>query len=374
VRLGTCIALELAIAAGSVGGVWVAASRASALVSGRPPDHDMAMAVIAAPVAAAAPPTPPASPLVPLERSHLAIAAPPERPALPVTVFGAPDDELLAPIAAAPITKVKLNHGGTSLSLRIDFASGARAAFKPLQIHPQSDPRREIAAYRIDRLLGIGRVPPAKSAAFAVDDIVAAMEPSGRAYAASRIAEEAIARQGVLIGEVSWWIPEIKLVRLGGRLIDEPDGVATWSSYLQAGAVMPGELRPLLAQIATVIVFDVLIDNSDRWSGNNTQGSLDGRTLYFMDNTLAFSTYTLGHATNLSKLNRIQVFPRVLVGKLRGLTVEAISAALGGEDSLLGPLLTDGEIQAIIARRDHLLEYIDRLIAELGEDAVLALP
>ena len=361
-RLGTCIALELAIAAGAAGGVWFAASHGSAVVRGYLDNHEA--------VAATAPPAPPATATpMPLERSQLAVAAP-----APDTVFGVPDHELLAPIAASPIAKVKLNHGGSSLSLRIDFASGARAAFKPLQIHPQSDPRREIAAYRIDRMLGIGHVPPAKSAAFAIDDLVAAMEPSGRVYSAGRLADEAIPRRGQLVGEVSWWIPEIKSVRMGGNLIDEAEGQALWSGYLQAGAAMPAELKPMLAQISTVILFDLLIDNSDRWSGNNTQGSADNRILYFMDNTLAFSAFTLGHSTNLSKLNRIQVFPRALVGKLRGLTLEDLSAVLGREDDLLGPLLTDAEIRAIIARRDHFLEYIDRLIAELGEDAVLALP
>jgi hypothetical protein len=130
----------------------------------------------------------------------------------------------------------------------------------------------------------------------------------------------------------------------------------------------------MLAQIATLIVFDVLIDNSDRWSGNNTQGSPDNRVLYFMDNTLSFSTFTRGHAANLSKLGRIQVFPRALIGKLRALTHDAVTVALGGEDDLLGPLLTGDEIRAIMSRRDHLLEYIDHLIADLGEDAVLALP
>jgi len=360
VRLGTCIALELAIAAGAAGGVWFAASHGSELVRGYLDHHE----AVAATTVSRSITTP-----VPLERSQLAVAAP-----APDTVFGVPDHELLAPIAASPITKVKLNHGGSSLSLRIEFASGARAAFKPLQIHPQSDPRREIAAYRIDRLLGIGHVPPAKSAAFAIDDLAAAMEPSGRAYASGRLTDEAIPRRGQLVGEVSWWIPEIKSVRMGGKLIDEAEGQALWSGYLQAGAAMPAELRPMLAQISTVILFDLLIDNSDRWSGNNTQGSADNRILYFMDNTLAFSAFTLGHATNLSKLNRIQVFPRALVGKLRGLTLEDLSALLGREDDLLGPLLTDAEIRAIIARRDHFLEYIDRLIAELGEDAVLALP
>lgn len=362
-RLGTCIAFELAVAAGAVGGVWLAASHGSEVAGSYLHSREAAAATSTRSAFA------PLTRLAPLERSHLALA-----PRPPENVFGAPDVELLAPVAATPLVKVKLNHGGTSLSLRLDFASGARAAFKPLQIHPQSDPRHEIAAYRIDRLLGLGHVAPAKSAAFAVDDVVAAIEPAGRAYAAGRIEAEAIARGGLIIGEVSWWIPEIKVVRIGGRLIDEPEGQALWTGYLQAGADRPAELAPMLAQIAAVIVFDVVIDNSDRWSGNNTEGSANNRLLYFMDNTLAFSAFTIGHATNLSKLYRIQVFPRALVAKLRALTIETVTAAIGGEDDLLGPLLTRVEIRAIMSRRDHLLAYVDRLISELGEDAVLALP
>jgi len=345
--------------AGAVGCVWIGGSR----VLDRAGDYaERGDPIADAPLVAP-------SGVVPLERAHL-----PSAPLAPDSVFGAPDRELLAPVAASALTKVKLNRGGTSLSLRLDFASGARAAFKPLQIHPQSDPRREIAAYRIDRLLGIGHVPPAKSAGFPVDSVVAAVEPASRAHAAQRIGDEAIARRGMLYGEVSWWIPEIKAVRIGGHLIDEPEGEAVWTEYLQAGAARPAELAPLLAQIATAIVFDVIIDNADRWSGNNTQGSPDNRTLYFMDNTLSFSQFTLGHATNLSKLHRIQVFPRALIGKLRALTLEAVATALGPDDEVLGPLLTSAELHAILARRDHVIGYLDHLIAELGDDAVLALP
>ncbi|HEY6179636.1 MAG TPA: hypothetical protein VIX73_34515 [Kofleriaceae bacterium] len=359
-RLGTCIALELAALAGVVGGGWFAVSRGTELVGSYVHSREAAAATAA---------YRPAGTVEPLERSNLAAAR-----LAPETVFGAPDAELLAPLAATPLVRVKINHGGSSLSLRLDFASGARAAFKPMQIHPQSDPRREIAAFRIDRMLGIGHVAPAKSAAFSIDDMVAAADPTNRALTATRIESEAIPRDGKLCGELSWWIPEIKRVRLGGHYIDEPDGESLWAESLQAGAAIPGELRPMLAQIATVIVFDVLIDNSDRWSGNNTQGSTDDRVLYFMDNTLAFSQYTLGHATNLSRLYRIQVFPRGLIGKLRVLTGEAITAALGHADDVLGPLLSEAELRAMLSRRDHLLEYVDGLIAELGEDAVLALP
>jgi hypothetical protein len=358
VRLGTCIALELAALAGAVGGVWFAALRGAELASAYI-DHHQAAAATAI--------DPPGGAVVPLERSQLAAQR-----ALD-TVFGAPDAELLVPLAATPVTRVKINRGGSSLSLRLDFASGARAAFKPMQIHLQSDPRHEIAAYRVDRLLGIGHVPPAKSAAFAIEDLIAAADPANRGATASRIEQEGIPRDGKLCGELSWWIPEIKRVRIGGRYVDEPDGEALWAGYLQAGAVIPAELRPMLAQLASVIVFDVVIDNFDRWSGNNTQGSPDDGILYFMDNTLAFSQYTIGHTVNLARLYRIQVFPRGLIGRLRRLTAEAVTAALAHDD-VLGPLLSETEIRAVMSRRDHLVEYVDRLIADLGEDAVLALP
>lgn len=341
-----------------MGGVWFVASRGVEIASSYIDHHTAAAATTT---------DPPAGAVVPLERSQLVARREPD------TAFGAPDAELLAPLAATPVTRVKINRGGSSLSLRLDFASGARGAFKPMQIHPQSDPRREIAAYRIDRLLGIGHVPPAKSAVFAIEDVIAAADPGNRGVTASRIEQESIPRDGKLFGELSWWIPEIKRVRIGGRYVDEPDGEALWAEYLQAGAVIPAELRPMLAQLASVIVFDVVIDNSDRWSGNNTQGSPDDRILYFMDNTLAFSLYTIGHTANLSRLYRIQVFPRGLIGRLRILTAEAVVAVLSHDD-VLGPLLSAAEIRAILSRRDHLVEYVDRLIADLGEDAVLALP
>jgi hypothetical protein len=119
-----------------------------------------------------------------------------------------------------------------------------------------------------------------------------------------------------------------------------------------------------------------VIDNADRWTGNNTKGSVDRHTLYFMDNTLSFSIFTLGHETNLTPLRKISIFPRRLIGRLRALTHEQLSAALelGSEDAGLAPLLDDAEVRAVLARRDHILGYIDALIAQYGENAVLALP
>jgi hypothetical protein len=364
VRLGTCIALELAVAAGTLGGIVLGVGHAV----------ERAGDYLSAHEANAATRAPPPAAIEPLPAAHLDVVA--SVPALPPTVFDLPDEVLLAPLGATRVVGVKVNHGGTSLSLRVEFESGARAAFKPQQVHPQSDPKREIAAYRIDRVLEIGHVPPAKPVAIAVDDLIAATEPAYRAYTAGRIADEGLARGGVLRGELSWWIPEIRDVTIGEYRVDERAGMQQWQSYLQAGTAIPPELKPLLAQLAACVLFDVLIDNADRWTGNNTKGSVDRKTLYFMDNTLSFSIYTYGHEANLTPLSRISVFPRGLVTKLRALTYEQLAAALalGDDDAGLSPLLEPAEIRAILARRDHMMHYIDLQIAQFGEESVLALP
>ena len=67
---------------------------------------------------------------------------------------GVADEVLMRPIRAGRIKSIKFNRGGSSISLRIDFTNGARAAFKPRQTNPQTVPRREIAAYRLNRMVG----------------------------------------------------------------------------------------------------------------------------------------------------------------------------------------------------------------------------
>ncbi|MFN0250752.1 MAG: hypothetical protein ACKV2T_27985 [Kofleriaceae bacterium] len=366
-RLGTCIALELAVVASCVGGVLVGVSfareAAGEYLEMRPaeaaPAISMAASVeIALPRATfVEPPPPPPAPLV-VE-----------------SVYGAPDAELLAPVGQGKVTKIKLNHGGTSLSIRVDFESGARASFKPEQIHPQSDPRREIAAYRLDRLLRIGRVPPAKAFTVSVADLLAAAEPGHRSFISRRLADEALAKNGVLRGELSWWVPEIKLAKLGPHRIDEKEGKAAWIAALKLGATIPEGQRDMIAQISAVVLFDVLIDNPDRWTGANTVTSPDGKTLLHMDNTMSFSRLGFGHRSNLLTLRRTQVFPKGLVERIRALTPEAIAVAVNvGEDGGLAPLLHESELAAILVRRDNMLRYIDQLIAEHGEAAVLAFP
>jgi hypothetical protein len=360
-------------AAAAEGGEGAGADPAAAL----PRPSDLALAAIGG--AVAPPAADPAGQATPSQLVAAAVAdarSPEARVAARLTtVYAAPDAELLAPLRDSPVTGCKLNFGGTSLSLRLDFQSGGRAAFKPDQVHAQSQPRREVAAYRIDRLLGIGHVPPAAAIVVSMEQLLASIAPGVRAEVSARIRAEARPKRGQLRGSASWWIPEIKVAAIGKYPIDSTDGIVTWRRYLTLDAERTPEITAFVSQISDMVLFDFLIDNSDRWSGGNARTSVDGKVLYFMDNTLAFTRNHRAHSRTNTYLRRVKVFSRRLVEAVRAFTredlVEALSSA---EDGALAPLLSDAEIDAVMARRALAVTYIDELITEHGAERVLAFP
>jgi hypothetical protein len=397
VRLGTCIAVELIVGAATLGALGAGSAWGVAELREYLRRSDAAAAEAAEtakPVeVAAAMPAPRPEPkeitaAVPQVAASIGIAA--TEPAIdidevapppPDGVAGLPawnwkdqgDADALAPLVSGKIVRVKFNRGGSSLSLRIDFDNGARAAFKPEQIHPQSNPRREIAAYRLDRLLGLNRVPPAVGRTFTVEEIVAAVPPKER-FKLPRLDEEAIDRNGRFRGELSWWIPVIENGRVGGFEIDETDGIVTWKRHLRPGATIPERDVALVRQISDMIVFDFLLDNTDRWSGSNAKVSEDGTVLYFMDNTMAVTSNPKAHRKSRTYLSRVATFSRRLIGEIRALTEEQIRDVLEHDMEPFDFLATKKEVAALMSRRDKLIEYVDALIAEHGEDKVLAFP
>ncbi len=280
------------------------------------------------------------------------------------------DAKLLAPLRSQPLTRVKINTRGSSLSLRLDFADGSRAAFKPEQIHPQSKPHREIAAYRMNTLLGLSAVPPAMGRAFALSDLKARLIPE-QAALASRLDKEATCDGDVVRGELSWWIPEIKEATIEGLGVDERAGMALWQSQLSIEASLPP--TALAQQISNMVLFDFLINNTDRWSGDNVLSSADGAFIYFMDNTLSFGNDPRGHENPHRMLTRVQKFSRELYARLHRLSEAEVRAALR-DSAPFAELLSDGEIHALMARRDLALQYIEDLIAQHGAGKVLAFP
>ncbi|MBL4636613.1 MAG: hypothetical protein JKY56_22365 [Kofleriaceae bacterium] len=286
---------------------------------------------------------------------------------------GVPDEELLAPLRDSPIASVRFNKGGSSISLRIDFENGARAAFKPRQTNWQSVPRREVIAFRINRLLGLSAVPPATGRKFEMRTLLAAIDTSSTGFR-PRLKAEIVQKGGWVTGEISWWIPVIRRAKIDGFDIDSMEGIVSWKRYLRVNGRMPKGTEKLLAQISNMVLFDYVINNPDRWSGGNARVSDDRSILYFMDNTMSFGKSRLGHRKVRIYLQRSQVFSRQLVEKLRSLEEERVREVLAVDVEPFQDFLSDEEITALLARRDAALVYIDGLIAKYGEERVLAFP
>lgn len=291
-----------------------------------------------------------------------------------LTLFdGVADDVLLEPLRTGNVVKVKVNKGGSSISLRLDFDNGARAAFKPNQTNMQTIPRKEVAAYRINRLLGLNSVAPALGREFHMDDIIASLVPD-HAYHLPRLEAEMVRDDGFVAGELSWWIPIITYAEIGGFRIDSVEGIVTWKRYLAIGGKIPPRDRSMAAQISDMLLFDFVINNMDRWSGGNTRASADGSTLYFMDNTLSFGVDPDGHPKSLVYLQRSQRFSRSMVTALRNLDKRQLGEALEYEVEPFEELLTEAEARAVLSRRDVALDYIEQLIEMHGEAEVLVFP
>ncbi len=361
VRLGTCIAMEI------LTGAAVMAAIAAAAIWGVIAASDDAVLVARAASLRLAPPT---TPVTSVSVGELPVELARNLP----TFHGERDDVLLEPLRSGTPARVKFNTGGSSISLRVDFTNGARAAFKPLQTNLQSVPRKDVAAYRINLLLGLHAVQPAIGGRLAFEELFAVLDPDS-AFAAPRMREEIVAdEEGMVAGSLSWWIPVIRNAKVGGFDIDSTEGVVTWKRLLAVGSELPAADAALLAQISNMVVFDFLINNADRWTGGNARMSEDGKVLYFMDNSLSFGVQPDGHKKSRIYLDRVQTFSRRLVTRLRDLRPEMVHEVVSEDVEPFEVLLTDSEIAAIIARRDHLLRYVDLLIAEHGEAAVLVFP
>lgn len=287
---------------------------------------------------------------------------------------GIRDDYLLKPLRTEAIQRVKFNHGGSSISMRIEFEGGGRAAFKPDQTNFQSIPRKEVAAFRLNRLLGLSSVAPAIPRKFPKAELIAKLDAAERTFLPRFEAEVVVGVDDTVAGELSWWIPEIRDADIGGFSVDSVDGMVLWKRYLAAGEPVPAEDQFLLMQLSNLVVFDFLINNVDRWSGANVKVSPDRRLLYFMDNTMAFGAESLGSPKVRSYLDRVEKFSRSLFQALQTLDEERVRAVMTTDAAPYAELLTDSEIVALISRREQLVDQIARVISTHGEAAVLVFP
>ena len=172
-----------------------------------------------------------------------------------------------------------------------------------------------VAAYRLAVLLGIDNVP--MSVLRGVD---------GRRAA------------------VTWWVDDVAM---------------TEAERIEQRTLGPDPARTS-RQFYTQYVFDELIQNRDRNQGNMLW-TTDWK-MWLIDHTRAFR-----QDVELTKPERLLRIERGLLDNLRGLTPEALDAALGD-------VLSRGERSSVMRRRDLLLQHFDDRIARFGERGVVMDP
>jgi hypothetical protein len=219
-------------------------------------------------------------------------------------------------LTAEPVSVEDVGMGVTKPSKVVLRKDGVEigAAFKPIQRGRQKgfweSYEAEIAAYELDKILGMNMVPPT--------------------------VERVIDKQK---GSLQYWVEDCKLYKeLQGQAPPRP---SEWSH-----------------QLSVMKMFDVLIMNKDR----NAQNFLvDGDWhMVLIDHSRAF----IGEDDIGKDEKKLPVqFDRKLVEKLRSLDAASLEASLG-------KLLMGGQVKSLIKRRDALLAYLDGLVAERGEARV----
>lgn len=263
--------------------------------------------------------------------------------------------------------------GTSSVVFKLDLDGPIDGAFRPeSRLNPRGH-LAEIAAFRLGRALGIETVAPAVPRTVSWVELSRLVKAS-RPEAWPALEKDIVSRDGQVHGVVIYWIPELR--DLG---FDTPDGISRFSRWLaQDGAPASRDKSKLLAaQISTMLGFDYLIGNFDRFSGANMQGDASGETLFLRDHNMAFfEPFRLQHHQRvLAKLKRAQRFSRSFVNSVRELDGARLSGALADPgDGKAFAVLSAGQLRSVLDRRKALLSYIAALIDTYGERNVLTFP
>ena len=275
-------------------------------------------------------------------------------------------DPLAAFATAQAISGKPVGH--TSLVFKLKLEGGLVAAYKPRSRKPLGTHRYkgEIAAYRIARALGLRNVPPALARAFDAKAVRAALAASGGTAAWD--ADALPGDDGQVHGALIPWIEGLEF-----SPIDHGTERTKWETWLlQDGAVIADEDRALAAQISTMLVFDYVTANWDRWSGGNIGFDAATGTLLFIDNDGAFYD-TPNRAdldAQLARIARVRRFSKSFVTALRALDAEKLATVVG-EETPGAPLLSGKTLAFADERRRRALDVIDDAVARWGPSVML---
>jgi len=309
-----------------------------------------------------------------------------ERPAF----FEQPDAGRIEALRTSEIAEVQKGKGGRSLAFRVTLADGTRGYFKPKQTFSAAHWYSEVAAYYLDRELGLGRVSPTTGRTFQWSKLQAAAGDD------DRVSELGIAPDGTVKGAFIWWIPEpLKRVRMGRKWerwvrvqqslpitpyqrpvdyradLNRRPGIREATDPSRAVAKEPDiEGRP--AELSDLIIFDYLTQNVDRWGGGftNVRSLGAGGPLIYLDNGAGFWLGEQRLGLMEARLKALQRFRRSTVEAVRKLDIERFSSRLQGDP--LAPVLNAKQLDGLAQRRGAVLKHVGAMVARFGETRVLA--
>jgi hypothetical protein len=260
--------------------------------------------------------------------------------------------------------------GTSSVVFKMDLEGGIDAAYKPrTKTHPVGH-LAEVAAFRVGRALGFDNIAPAVPRTLPLSTVRSLVG----AERWPELEPQLLVRGEELEGAAIYWIPDMH--ELG---LDSKDGVARWARWLAQDGELPSrdKYRSVAADVSSMICFDYLIGNWDRFSGANAQGDHDERRVFVRDHNIAFAEPLPRplHERVLGRLRKVQRFSRSFVVALKALDQGALDQALTSPGDPPGFRALDANrVAALLDRRRALLSYIAANLDHYGEAEVLSFP
>ncbi len=279
-------------------------------------------------------------------------------------------DAMAGFLVARPLAGRSIGH--TSVVFKLKLEGGRTAAFKPNSRRGKNRYRGEVAARRLALHLGLRNVPEARLRSFPVPGLREVLDAEGRALLDREALSPGPGQGGGVPGALIPWIDGLEIFPL-----EQEPLFSRWR-----GAVGEGDLsalseaeRALFGQASTLVAFDTLSGNWDRWSGGNVGVDRLETLLLFIDNDGAFfpAPPPDGLARQRRLLRDVRRFSRSFVGRLRSLGERDLREALGS-DLEGAPLLSDKAIEGVVARAGEVLAHVDSVIAKYGVEKVLVFP
>jgi hypothetical protein len=269
-------------------------------------------------------------------------------------------------LEGVPLSARSIGH--TSVVFKVELSTAKKAVWKPASRRGPFRYKGEIAAYRLGVALGLPNVPRAFFRSFSEASARAATQANSEAR--ELFEREAVIKSGAVASAIIPWIPD-----LGFLAIEREPLASQWRTWLHGGTTIPDDKTALAAQISTLVAFDFLTANWDRWSGGNVGFDKAANTLLFIDNDGAFFEMPPPAALrkNLDLLRGVDRFSRSFIAHVRALDDEKLAEALGEETAGL-PLLSAKALSGVSHRRTELLAVIDAKRAASSDASVFAFP